>query len=55
MTSWWSIHLGLLSISDSSLSAHQRIVLAGEGARPTRLAGAANELCGKEELNRKER
>src|SRR5436309_13045953 len=44
MTSWWSIHLGLLSISDSSLSAHQRIVLAGEGSfafssgqvRPTR-------------------
>src|SRR5438094_9852253 len=44
MTSWRSIHLGLLSISDSSLSAHRRIMLAGEGSfafssgqvRPTR-------------------
>ncbi len=31
-----SIHLGLLPMSYPSLSAHRRIMLAGEGARPTR-------------------
>src|SRR5207244_3279444 len=33
--STWSIHRGVLPMSDPSLSAHRRIVLAGEGARPT--------------------
>ena len=57
-SSWPFIDIGFFAVSTSANNVGGRGLLRLQlrtGPPHTRLSGAANELCGKEELNRKER